>query len=50
MAGEVRWQVSARDMKEKNGLICVMDKDWRQGILENGDDIVSNDEGSVYDT
>lgn len=50
MAGEVTWQVSARDTKEENGVICVMDKAWRQGMLENRDDIVSNDEGSVCDT
>lgn len=41
--------VSARDRKEKNGIICVMDKAWRRDP-GNGSDIVSNDESRVYDT
>ena len=42
--------VRARDTKEENGIICVMDRAWRQEILESGSDIVSNDEGRVHDT
>lgn len=41
--------VSARDRKEKNGIICVMDKAWRRDP-GSGSDIVSNDESRVYDT
>lgn len=41
--------VSSGDTKEKNSRICVIHEAWRQGILKNGGDIVSNDEGRVHD-